>query len=62
MSNDTTSRDVKNQINPTDYYTSRLEDFKPNRPGWQNVRCVFHGDNTPSLAVNSVTGGYICFC
>jgi putative DNA primase/helicase len=61
MSNDTTSRDVKNQINPTDYYTSRLEDFKPNRPGWQNVRCVFHGDNTPSLAVNSETGGYICF-
>lgn len=61
MSNDTTSRDVKNQINPTDYYTSRLEDFNPNRPGWQNVRCVFHGDNSPSLAINAETGGYICF-
>ena len=61
MSNDSTSRDVKNSINPADYYASRLEDFKPNRLGWQNVRCVFHGDNTPSLAVNSETGGYICF-
>lgn len=61
MSNNTTSIDVKNSINPAAFYASRLEDFKQNRPGWQNVRCVFHGDNTPSLAVNSETGGYICF-
>lgn len=57
----TTSRDVKDSINPVDYYASRVQDFKPNRPGWQNVRCVFHGDNTPSLAINSETGGYLCF-
>ena len=61
MSNDTTSRDVKDAINPVDYYSSRVQDFKPNRPGWQNVRCCFHGDNTPSLAINSETGGYLCF-
>ena len=61
MSNDTTSRDVKQSINPADFYASRIEDFKPNRPGWQNVRCVFHGDNGPSLAVNAETGGYLCF-
>lgn len=61
MSHDTTSLDVKNSINPADYYASRIEDFRPNRPGWQNVRCVFHGDNGPSLAVNAETGGYLCF-
>ena len=61
MSDNTMSRDIKSSINPTDYYISRIQDFKRNRPGWQNVKCVFHGDNGPSLAVNAETGGYLCF-
>lgn len=55
------SRDVKESIAPAAFYESRIPDFKRNRAGWQNVKCVFHGDNTPSLAVHAETGGFTCF-
>ncbi|MGI0021893.1 MAG: CHC2 zinc finger domain-containing protein, partial [Nitrososphaeraceae archaeon] len=33
-----------------------------NAEGWhQRVRCPFHADTRPSLGVNSVSGGFVCF-
>jgi 5S rRNA maturation endonuclease (ribonuclease M5) len=45
------------------YYKHRLstENFSSESPsGWLMVRCPFHSDRTPSLAINTVTGGWIC--
>lgn len=30
------------------------------RGKWRNVRCDFHDDGTPSMRVNTETGGWIC--
>ncbi|WP_298829378.1 CHC2 zinc finger domain-containing protein [uncultured Piscinibacter sp.] len=27
---------------------------------WRTVMCPFHGENTPSLRVNTVSGGWVC--
>jgi len=40
--------------------------YKPNRMGWQKVRCLdkgahYHGDRNPSASVNLGIGRYHCF-
>jgi hypothetical protein len=48
-------------LDPRGYYPQYLPGIRPNASNWQQARCPFHEDRTPSLSVNLVHGGFRCF-
>lgn len=62
MRNNIDAADVKQSINPRQFYESRLEGLKPGN-GWvDGGLCPFHADNhAGSFKVNLDTGAYKCF-
>ena len=47
---------------PEDVLSSFLSGVKPpSNTGWISACCPFHADNSPSLSVNSSSGGWKCF-
>lgn len=46
---------------PASYYEKHLPEVRNKGKGWVSVRCPFHEDTSPSLAVNLAHGGFRCF-
>jgi DNA primase len=55
--------DIKQQIQPSDFYSYELPHLTLNKPSWNEAGvCPFHSDNKAgSFFINVSTGGYNCF-